>query len=646
MSIEKMTLVHIIGKEKSLDEALLRCVRSGLFHPENVYLNPEEKIFARQAEANPYTAVYREAETLLETLGIPENYKENPRKKMPYDELEETIHHLCDTVLSKAKEKKQTQDTIRLQEETLLNIKHMTGLNAQIEDMFTSQHSAARFGRMPVDNLVKLEYFKEKTFFFYPFNQDKDYVWGVYLMPRRCEKEIDDIFKTLYFERIEIPDYICGTPDHAVENLSDQIRQNYARLYQIEADLTKAKAENQEKIQYAYTQIKILHDTFLYRKYAVVGHKKFRLVGFVLEDKREEFQKLFEDIDTVVCEEQPADIDDHYAPPVKLKTNRLFRPFEMFVETYGLPSYHDFNPTTYVGIIYTLLFGIMFGDFGQGICVILVGMLIWKLKKMKLGLILTRCGVASMFFGFLYGSCFGFENNFQPVFKWLGLYPLFPLDVLDSQVSVVLLSLSLGVGICIILFSMLINIVMGLRKKDFGSALFSSNGIAGLIFYSGIIIAALVLLLLQINLFNPLFLILVVILPLLLIFFHQPLGRLFKRRQNRQKEKFSVMDSIFEMVDVLLSYCTNTLSFLRVGGFILSHAALMLVVMQFAHMAGSFGSPIVVVLGNAFVMGLEGLIVSIQVLRLIYYETFSRFYTSDGKPFLPAKIEFEQAKTR
>ena len=44
---------------------------------------------------------------------------------------------------------------------------------------------------------------------------------------------------------------------------------------------------------------------------------------------------------------------------------------------------------------------------------------------------------------------------------------------------------------------------------------------------------------------------------------------------------------------------------------------------------------IVVVLGNIFVMGMEGLIVGIQVLRLEYYELFSRFYTGDGREFKP-----------
>ena len=48
------------------------------------------------------------------------------------------------------------------------------------------------------------------------------------------------------------------------------------------------------------------------------------------------------------------------------------------------------------------------------------------------------------------------------------------------------------------------------------------------------------------------------------------------------------------------------------------------------------------IFGNAFVICLEGLLVGIQVLRLLYYETFSRFYDGGGKPYAPAKVEYER----
>ena len=88
----------------------------------------------------------------------------------------------------------------------------------------------------------------------------------------------------------------------------------------------------------------------------------------------------------------------------------------------------------------------------------------------------------------------------------------------------------------------------------------------------------------------------------------------------------------------MLSYLSNSMSFLRVGGFILSHAGMMAVVMSLSEMVGGAGSPIVVIIGNLFVMCLEGLIVGIQVLRLEFYEIFSRNFEGNGKPYTPARL--------
>ena len=88
-----------------------------------------------------------------------------------------------------------------------------------------------------------------------------------------------------------------------------------------------------------------------------------------------------------------------------------------------------------------------------------------------------------------------------------------------------------------------------------------------------------------------------------------------------------------------MSFVTNTMSFLRVGGFILSHAGMMAVVFTLSSMIGGAGSPVVLIIGNLFVMAMEGLIVGIQVLRLEFYEMFSRFFDGDGKAYVPSRVE-------
>ena len=93
----------------------------------------------------------------------------------------------------------------------------------------------------------------------------------------------------------------------------------------------------------------------------------------------------------------------------------------------------------------------------------------------------------------------------------------------------------------------------------------------------------------------------------------------------------------FELFETLLSYLTNTLSFMRVGAYAITHVGLMMVIQM---LAGSGLNPVVIVLGNLFVMGFEGLLVGIQVLRLEFYELFGRFYDDGGIPYSPSIIDY------
>ena len=100
-----------------------------------------------------------------------------------------------------------------------------------------------------------------------------------------------------------------------------------------------------------------------------------------IADIAKKFQKEIEsDADTFCIME-----DNHNnimsTPPTKMKNPGLFKPFEMYVEMYGLPSYNEIDPTILIGITYSILFGFMFGDAGQGLCLLIGGFLLYKFKK-------------------------------------------------------------------------------------------------------------------------------------------------------------------------------------------------------------------------------------------------------------------------
>ena len=162
----------------------------------------------------------------------------------------------------------------------------------------------------------------------------------------------------------------------------------------------------------------------------------------------------------------------------------------------------------------------------------------------------------------------------------------------------------------------------------------SHNVFAGLMMYGFIGVGAALQLGLQIPVFNGLTIALFVGIPLLAIFFKEPLERKFHHHKmfpNGFGGFF--VEGFFELFEIVLSYVTNTMSFLRVGGFVLSHAGMMLVVMSLMDMFAGVGSIVVLIFGNIFVMALEGMIVGIQVLRLQFYEMFSRYYKGNGVAF-------------
>ena len=118
------------------------------------------------------------------------------------------------------------------------------------------------------------------------------------------------------------------------------------------------------------------------------------MAGFVPTREVEKFREHMSTVSDIVIEEKKYFVDDRMKPPTKLRNNWLFRPFEMFVNMYGLPSYTGIDPTPYVAITYMLIFGIMFGDLGQGLVISLFGFILTKWKNVKLGPIMERIGLS------------------------------------------------------------------------------------------------------------------------------------------------------------------------------------------------------------------------------------------------------------
>ena len=257
---------------------------------------------------------------------------------------------------------------------------------------------------------------------------------------------------------------------------------------------------------------------------------------------------------------------------------------------------------------------------------------------MEIGRILVPCGIMGMIFGFLYGSVFGFEDLLTPIHQKLFGTPGKLIEVMKPESINLIIYGSVAIGIVTIAAAMLVNIVSSLKRRDYESAFFGANGIAGFVFYISLVAGLVCQMLLGIEVMNIAYILGLIVLPLILMFLREPLGRLCKKKKDWQPHSWGeyCVQSFFELFEMCLSYVTNTMSFLRVGAYILVHAGMMLVVFTLAEMVGGVvGYTLILIIGNGIVMALEALLVAIQVLRLDYYEIFSRFYIGEGRPFTP-----------
>ncbi|MCK4551914.1 MAG: V-type ATP synthase subunit I [Tenericutes bacterium] len=636
MAIEKLKLFRINADLTDLDMILERFVDLHCVHP----IEASEFIdkvhgLTSFVSVNPCNIIYKELQDIEKENDYEIPVAEVEAADYSFDRMREYVTSTHERLKKLTLHRKETENLIKKYRDALTQVKNIENLDISLDDVFSCEYISTRVGRLPLDSVEKLKFYKNKPFLFKSFHEEKNYCWCMYLVTNKYEREIDNIFSSLFFQRIRIPDFVHGTPESAQTSLSMEIQVAEGSLKEIQADLDEVLAQNSTELSRIKGDLLLLNKIYGAKKYVVGLGDKFSISGYVAKKDVKRLKSKYVDIEDIEIEVMPADSDKRVQTPTKLKNNWFTKPFSTFVQMYGLPSYSSIDPTPILAITYSLLFGMMFGDLGQGLVLALFGFLMYKKFKIQLGAIAIRIGLASAFFGFLYGSFFGNEEIMIPIFtNWLGFNGKI-IEVMDSEFTMTLLITTVGLGSVLIINSIIINMIISIKKKKYAELFFSHNGLAGIVFYLFILIALALQFTNGVSVFNGLTILFFMIIPLLLIVLKHPFDRLMHgNKMFPEKIVGFIIEGFFEIFEVVLSYVTNTLSFLRVGGFILAHAGMMLVVYTLMEMSGGIvGQTVILIIGNLFVMGLEGLIVGIQVLRLEFYEMFSRYFEGDGIPF-------------
>jgi V/A-type H+-transporting ATPase subunit I len=475
-----------------------------------------------------------------------------------------------------------------------------------------------------------------------PFGQDHKEVSILCVVLRKDQSKLMDALAQVGFTKAKIPGDLRSISERVESRLGDEIGD-------IERDLEAVKRDISDK---GHTMVPVLRGLLGkveaailllgIKKYCKLTEKTCLFSGWVPRAKTAALVAALKEktdgraiVEVTGAEELAKSTGGKIEIPVLFKHPPFLKPFEMLVSGYGIPSYRMIDPTIFVAITFLLMFGMMFGDVGHGLVILLAGVAIVlrSTRWSDAGKLAVYCGAASIVFGFLYGSLFGLEDVLHPV--WVK-----PLDNITQ-----LFKVAIGFGIVVVSLGIILNIVNSLRAHSFVEDFFDKAGpLIGVVYWAGIGIAIKFMASEggrpDTFVFYGLF-----VAPLGLFAVRGPLLRLIGKRPQAWPGGVGtyVLETVVEIMEILMGYLANTVSFIRVAAFGLAHAGLFIAVFSLAGIVankpgGLVLSWVVLVLGNLVIILLEGLVVTIQALRLEYYEFFGKFFKGLGSKYEPAAV--------
>lgn len=434
--------------------------------------------------------------------------------------------------------------------------------------------------------------------------------------PKQVKEDIGRAVNTMGFIDKEIPDEDLLTINKDLGDIDSELKS-------LETSIQDIRSKNKDVVDNLSNSLEYYEKSDELVAKMAKGDKYLYLSGWVPDSKINDFKNLSNKYDdTIVTVKE----ESNQEPPTKLKNNKLFKPFEFLVNMYGAPNYNEIDPTPFFAVSYMLLYGMMFGDLGQGLVFVLLSFLVDK-KNKTFGALIRRVGFSACFFGLMYGSVFGIET----------LIPAILIKPFDNIMKVLIASVAFGIGLLVI--SYFIGIYNKLvKQKNIEEGIFGKEGIAGLM-----MMTSFVLLILNIVKVNPLpktVGLVILLASIVMIVFSRPIAaKIEKRDEFFESSAFDYyVESSFSIIEALLSVFSNLVSFTRVGAFAINHVGLYMAFEVMSKIAGGgIKGLIILFLGNILIIGLEGMIVFIQGLRLEFYEMFSKYYQGNGRKFRPIK---------
>jgi V/A-type H+-transporting ATPase subunit I len=613
-----------------------------------------------QETAGQYSALERRLQTVMQQLDIDEG---RPPSKdyggmMDVEKLRSAVEQVEAEVRSTTDELSEQRKRLEQLESIVRQLEPVEDVDIDISSLRNSRYMFSMLGQMPAANLERMQTSLARVphvFLTLRADPARPVVW---LAGTKSNADVlERAARSAYLDPLNLPNDYQGTPGNILQALRNTIESTQRRIKELQDTLGRLGLERRDQLRDLLWQShtsRVLSDAIV--RYGQLRHT-YVVTGWVPMDSLDDFtRRLKQASKEILIEVLPTSRTAHNPNvPVALFRNKYLKPFQMLVNTYARPRYGELDPTILIAFLFPLLYGAMFGDLGQGLVLLVLGLLINSGRFMKsmqsLGLLIAYCGISAAIFGVLYGSFFGFEGEeFTRAFG----FEFHPLWTSPLHNTLPVLGVAIDVGIVILLLAYLLAIFNQLRSREYGHLLFGHNGLLGFALYLsflGLLGMAVKALSLPII---PRIAVAISSIPLpwgvlalifgLGIMFSEVLINLYEGHRPVVEAHgvggfiMYLVQAFMDLFETLISQLSNTLSFVRVGAFAVAHGGVSMAIFALAGEEMGFKFWLTILLGNLFIIGFEGLIVGIQTMRLNYYEFLGKFFTGGGMRFEPLAI--------
>lgn len=535
-------------------------------------------------------------------------------------------------------------------------VKLFKGMDIPFDQLGRSAFLHFAVGSLPEDRMTELHRKVGENVVFLPVMQAQGRRWVVAATSRAGRLALETALRAADFRPETLPategttaDVLAGEGHREQERLAEALKEASRAVSEMAAETAPSLAALEQSVLIERRLLEV-EENFPRTDATVL------ITGWV---PAADFPRVASELKEItggrcVIESEPPAGTPEEQVPVLLRHSRLLRPFELLVSGYGLPGYGELEPTLFVAITYVLMFGMMFGDVGHGAVLVTGGLAAWfasRAQKIRdVGVLIALAGLSSMVFGVLYGSYFGLKQC-RAWAVWR--------DPLEGDPAT-LMKTAIAIGVVIISLGLFLNIINRFRKRDWVGGFLDRFGVAGVLFYWGVLALVLKYAAFQRRGLVGMIVALVVVLPIVAWVLKEPVRQALARRRSTPPVsghgESSVIENVIEPAveafETVLGYMANTISFVRLAAYAMSHAAILMATFIVAAelgknpAGGGAWSVLVIIVGNVIAIVLEGIIASVQALRLEYYEFFGKFFSGNGRAFAPFRLSEGMEKER